>query len=233
MRKLESQITYSTEFALSSVKDYSPDELMTQIVIILSRLRALTNSFPKERLLPCTNEGILHKLETTTIISAVKKLGSVAEGCHPPNCVLEINPPGKPINCYTCKWVELRLVARDSREEPVGHGGETVKAEIVRVTRTQGEERFVEEMTVVKAGSVHVYVKDNNDGTYQIGFQISSEGDYKLFVTLRNQNVSGSPFHVVVNAPVYVVVNAPVYNGDKDIVDYPYYSQTESEEYLN
>ena len=71
LQKLESQIAYSTQFACSSIKDHSPDELMTQSSITLSCLQTLISSFAKEQLSPCTNEGILHKIETADIINTV------------------------------------------------------------------------------------------------------------------------------------------------------------------
>ena len=37
--------------------------------------------------------------ETADIISAIQQLELIVEGCHPPNCILEVNLPGRPISC--------------------------------------------------------------------------------------------------------------------------------------
>ena len=199
LKQLESQIGYSTQFASSAINEYTLDEYMTQSSIILKRLEALTSAFIKEQLSPCTDEEIIHKIETSP--ASIQELGLVAEGCYPPNCILEVNPPGNAIVCEASTRKNLRLVARDYQDELVEQGGEAVQAQIIEVTDTESiEETDTESIEVTDSCTSPVDVRDNDDGTYQIGFEVPDAGQYKLSVTIRNQKVRGSPFEVVVNA---------------------------------
>ena len=79
-----------------------------------------------------TTEGILCKIETEDVIDVAQELGSVVKGCHPPNCILEDNPPGETITCETDTEKTLRRVTRGYQDEDMQHGGEAVKTELTK-----------------------------------------------------------------------------------------------------
>ena len=106
-----------------------------------------------------------------------------------------------PVNCETlgipemvCKGdkVEFRIVTKDQNNGLYDKGGSKV---VIQAQSSRGDVTPVE-------------VKDNKDGSYSASFIANQVGEVKLSLTIKTQQIKGSPFDVKVHAK-YSTVDKP------------------------
>ena len=112
-----------------------------------------------------------------------------------------------PVNCETlgvhemvCKGekVKFKIVTKDRSNHLCQKGGSKI---VIQAQSSRGDVTPVE-------------VKDNKDGSYSASFVANQVGEVKLSVTIKGQQIKGSPFNVKVHAK-YTTIDKPskVVNG--------------------
>ena len=147
------------------------------------------------------NSDSYNKLDTQPVQSATMEFVSVEKykesmplfgylddgDVYPPNC--DANCPewslvGKALN--------IKVVAKDCNNHLILKGGSEV------VIQAQSSSRDV----------TPVQVKDNKDGSYSASFVANQVGEVKLSVTIKGQQIKGSPFNVNVHGK-YTTLDKP------------------------
>ncbi|XP_071450592.1 E3 ubiquitin-protein ligase TRIM45-like isoform X2 [Hetaerina americana] len=85
-------------------------------------------------------------------------------------------------NCRQHRKTEAVVVTRDADDQPIGHGGEQVVAEL----------RYRD----ASHRQLPVYVSDQKDGSYTLTFIPDAAGVLSLVVTVQGKHIQGSPFTV-------------------------------------
>ena len=106
-----------------------------------------------------------------------------------------------PVNCealgvheMVCRGenAEFKIVTKDQRNHLCHKGGSKV---VIQAQSSRGDVTPVE-------------VKDNKDGSYSASFVANQVGEVKLSVTIKGQQIKGSPFNVKVQAK-YITIDKP------------------------
>ena len=79
--------------------------------------------------------------------------------------------------------IKFKIVAKDINNHLCNNGGSEV---VIQAQSSRGDETLVE-------------VKDNKDGSYSASFVANQVGEVKLSVTIKGQQIKGSPFDVKVH----------------------------------
>ena len=88
--------------------------------------------------------------------------------------------------------VSFKVVTKDQNEQPCQKGGSRV---IIQAQSSRGDVSPVE-------------LKDNNNGSYLASFVANQVGEIKLSVTIKGQQIKGSPFIVKVHGN-YTTIDKP------------------------
>ena len=106
---------------------------------------------------------------------------------YPPNC--DIDLPRYALEGFKVKF---KVITRDTNNHPYCKGGDQV---VIQAQSSRGDVTLVE-------------VKDNKDGSYSASFVANQVGEVKLSITIKGQQIKGSPFNVKVHGK-YTTIDKP------------------------
>ena len=102
---------------------------------------------------------------------------------HDDVCPVNCEALGIPVLVCKEKKIDIKVITKDQSNHLYHKGGSKV---VIQAQSNRGDVTPVE-------------VKDNKDGSYSASFVANQVGEVKLSVTIKGQQIKGSPFNVKVH----------------------------------
>ena len=174
---------------VTTVKTYSPVEIVTLKQIPQARLRSVLEEFNTFRLDLGENDKMPRSLDAQQLADDIGRFGVITSGCSPAHSTVSCHIP------RAVKGKERRLVVRGYNEDGTcfKYGGEDVAAELIL--------KPLETQLATRPTMQRITPVDNGDGTYTVSFTPEVTGEYHLTITIRNHPIKGCPFTLSVREP--------------------------------
>ena len=144
-----------------------------------TKLQQLLKQFEYSLIEPCRSDVISSALDTEAVLEAIRSFG-VTGVSHPASSKADLHI----LRVLLDKEKKIMVTACDVQGKPFPLGGENVQARLSLMGSNNPP---------LKAN-----VTDKSDGTYLISFIPKVVGEHKLSVTIENQPIRGSPYHMYV-----------------------------------
>ena len=172
----------------SAIKNGSDQEALLMKKQVADYVKRVSDNFSKLDSEPAQLVN-MEFIPTEEYKKSVPQFGQLFhDGACPPNC--EVDFP---------KWfierevAHIKVITKDHSNYLCHKGGSKI---VIQVQSSRGDVTPVE-------------VKDNKDGSYSASFVANQVGEIKLSVTIKGQQINGSPFNVKVHGK-YTTIDKPL-----------------------
>ena len=179
LKAMYDNIIETCETVTAAIKSYTATEILSAKGVMATKLQQLLKQFEHILLEPCRTDVISSALDTEAVLEAIKSFGIVGVS-HPASSKAGLHIPRALID----KEKKITVTACDMQGKLFPLGGENVQARLSLMGSNNPP---------LKAN-----VTDNNDGTYLISFIPEVSGEHELDITIENQPIKGSPFHMYI-----------------------------------
>ena len=195
------RISRALEVSLSSgrvaVNDYNSLEMLSVKGSIYTASKRCLQKLSLADLQPVCNSGIRATCDTAEAIDLVSCFGSISfYSSHPPLCSLVGINPKLPIGVVRDSESVLTLQTRNDKGEDLVTGITHACVEGSLVDTSSGKE-------ITKC-----VVKGLDNGKYEISFNPTTQGQYKLHITVDGDGIGNSPF--TINVRDYTTLTGPI-----------------------
>ena len=193
------RISRGLEVSLSSgrvaVNDYNSLEMLSVKGSIYTASKRCLQKLSLADLQPVCNSGIIATCDTAEVIDFVSCFGSISfYSSHPPLCSLVGINSKLPIGVVKDSESVLTLQTRNDKGEDLVTAQARVEGSLVDTS--SGEE-------ITKC-----VVKGLDNGKYEISFNPTTQGQYKLHITVDGDGIGNSPF--TINVRDYTTLTGPM-----------------------
>ena len=179
LKAVRDELTETCETVTTAVKTYAPLEILSAKETMAARLLELKKTFDKVSLKPCRSNAMLDLLDSSEIIESINSFGTVGSS-DPSRAEVDLHIP----RAILKKETVLTVTTHDVQGKRWPLGGEKVDA----ILSLMGSDD----------SPVIADVVDVENGTYRISFSPTTCGEHELSITVENQPIKGSPFHLYV-----------------------------------
>ena len=175
-----------------AMKNGSDQEAMLMKKQIVDDVKRISDSYNKLDTQPVQSAT----MEFVPIEEYKKSMPQFGHLSHDDVCPVNCEGLGIPEMVSKGKKVNFKIVTKDQRNRHCQKGGSKV---VIQARSSRGD-------------STPVEVKDNKDGSYSASFVANQVGEVKLSVTIKGQQIKGSPFNVKVHGKVhgkYTTIDKP------------------------
>ena len=171
-----------------AMKNGSDQEALLMKKQVVDDVKRISNSYNKLDTQPVQSAT----MEFVPVEEYKKSMPQFGHLSHDDVCPMNCEALGIPEMVCKGEKVTFKIVAKD-QSNLVGHkGGSKV---VIQAQSSRGDVTPVE-------------VKDNKDGSYSASFVANQVGEIKLSVTIKGQQIKGSPFNVKVHGK-YTTIDKP------------------------
>ena len=179
LKAVRDELAETCETVTAAVKTYAPLEILSAKETMTARLLQLKKTFDKVSLKPCRSNTMLDLLDPSDMIESINSFGTVGSS-DPSRAEVDLHIPRAILN----KETVLTVTTHDVQGKRWPLGGEKVDA----ILSLMGSDD----------SPVIADVVDVENGTYRISFPPTTCGEHELSITVENQPIKGSPFHLYV-----------------------------------
>ena len=179
LKAVRDELTETCETVTAAIKTYAPLEILSAKETMTARLLQLKKTFDKVSLKPCRSNTMLDLLNPSDMIESINSFGTVGSS-DPSRAEVDLHIPRAILN----KETMLTVTTHDLQGKRWPLGGEKVDA----ILSLMGSDD----------SPVIADVVDLENGTYRITLSPTACGEHELSITVENQPIKGSPFHLYV-----------------------------------
>ena len=180
----ETKLASCQSFVRDSLRIGSQGEVMKIKATVTKLVKEMTNNFKPDILAPCETANVKF-ISSPEIVQACRQFGEVylkessPENCYATGRGLERAEPGERATAVL---------------HVVDHNGKACSTPVETVTC-----ELVSEITDEKRDCS---VKRTEDSLYEISYQPTRRGRYRLHIKMEGENIKGSPFPITVKLPI-------------------------------
>lgn len=187
VKHIQTQLEQIKELNTAIIKNGSDQETLLMKRQVADDVRKLSDSYSKLDTQP-VQLSIMEFIPIEEYKTSMPQFGHLFDGAY--SCTSETSVI--PEWVFEGENVEFNVITKDKNNQLCHKGGSKI---VIHAQLSTGN-------------TIPVMIKDNEDGSYSASFLANQVGEIKLSVTIKEQNIKGSPFGIWVRRK-YTTIDTP------------------------